>query len=52
MTVLELIDELKKCPPDTQVRMVGGRNIETTEITLLPETRFGGKLDIIFISGE
>lgn len=52
MTVNELIEELKKYPSDMQVRTIGGRNMDTTEIVLLKETRFSGILDVVFITGE
>lgn len=52
MKVAELIEELKKYPSDMQVRTIGGRNMDTTEIVLLKETRFGGALDVVFITGE
>lgn len=52
MTVGELIKELKKYPKDMQVRTVGGRGMDSSEIVLLKEKRFGGALDVVFITAE
>lgn len=52
MTVEELIEKLKKYPKDMQVRTIGERNMDTSEIVLRKETRFGGALDVVFITGE
>lgn len=52
MTVKELIEELKKYPKDMQVRTIGVRNMDSTEIVLREETRFGGVLDVVFITAE
>lgn len=52
MTVAELIEELKKYPKDMQVRTIGCRNMDSTEIVLIKETRFGGNVEVVFITGE
>lgn len=52
MTVAELIEKLKKYPNDMQVRTIGGRHMDTTEIVLREEKRFGDALDVVFITGE
>lgn len=52
MKVEELIEELKKYPKDMQVRTIGVRGMDSTEIVLMEETRFGGALKVVFITAE
>lgn len=52
MTVLELMGELSKYPGNMQVRIIGGRGYDTTEIVLRKEKRFGDNLDVVFLTGE
>lgn len=52
MVIEELIEKLKKYPKDMQVRTVGHRGMDSSEIVLRKETRFGGALDVVFITAE